>query len=1266
MNRDIRATFTATDRTRAAARSASRNVRSVGESYNRLVTAASAANAAIAAVTLSVGGSSAIKTLAGLQAGITRLSSVTQTLTADQALLRQQSNLLSVDIEAATALFGRLRNLQNSGVLTSSDVPRTFQGLSDAFARFGAGAAQQENVIYGLAQALGQGQLQAAELNQVVEPLPGLLNDIAAAAGTSAAGFRKLVKNGEITSEVFGGLVLEAFRKYEGAAAALGGNITQILTRLSNAYKNTLLAFDAPVTAGIADFADTLTRGLNFLQANVEGTVEAVKLLGGALLAAFAARRVQPLVAGASTAIGSLRQVVAAENTARRAQELRSVAAAGQARQERLVAVQRERDAARAGIREAARARQAQEAALARQSAVVAAARAEERTLGAGAARARDQAVEGERRLAAAVSARGQAYQDLGRRLQSARTDASLAAANAANLRQERDRATALRNIAKANVEAATSTAKRAEKQRVLTRRTQELRALEGQVSTAERAQRAAQENRDRLAGLARINAAGRDDLELTRRRTAVSDEYRTAQERVRTSQREVAAATRESQSASRAYAAEQERARVAQESRVQSARELRAQQQRLNAAREAEAAAQARVNAATRAQTQARAAAAAATDRQTAAVGRLTLAYRALATAGVASAGLLARGFGNLFAALGGWTTAVVAAGFGLYTLYRRFNETNPVVEEASRYIEQLARETRALIEPAYDLAKGSETMTLALQKEIAALRDRNVEIGRGAVAIENATGKLDAFVAVLFAAATSMSGIEIIQAFKNTKQIDDATAKIQELTDAERARAAARRIVANRTPDLEAAYSAKRVQDAKDEAAAREKLVDLGRRIARQNQGERGELDALIQKRKDLVAAYSTREGSLLIEGYGRALTVLDEKISKARQNLSGLADLSTARADFSRLFIGLQDADAARIDPFAGLAQRYRDQQAEITALALEAQVSEQERIEALALAERAYDAQVKTLRQERLDEYRRQQEEEVAARQASLDRIAQLEQSATNARIAALRVVDPVLGVEENFKEQVRRLNARAATEIRIAENKGLLLKQLEIQAQQELEAAKTEIARAEAEKRAEVQKVAAVNVAAQVFGNLAQAGKKEVGSFIQITKEMTAAEREAAERSNKTNKKRFEDNKKLQRASALINALAGFNAALAQGGWLGFGQALTVLSSGLASLRRINNTQYGGGGSGAGVGALGGGGSAVSPTLEDYVPGAEEEQGVTYNITLVSADELIDPNVLQRRVEDAVDRSSRARRLGVGDGGRISTSTERVF
>lgn len=180
--------------------------------------------------------------------------------------------------------YSRLSTLTQEKVITDGQARDMLEGLSNAAAQNGAGTADLERVYYGLAQALGQGVVQMQEVNQVVEPLPGLMTKLARAAGEeTGAGFKALIASGKVTSEVFGGLLVTALQEYEGAAARTADNINAKYRDIKLQYQLLAVELEQPINSALLPTLDGLASGLSFLKDHAWGVIT---VLQGALVIA--------------------------------------------------------------------------------------------------------------------------------------------------------------------------------------------------------------------------------------------------------------------------------------------------------------------------------------------------------------------------------------------------------------------------------------------------------------------------------------------------------------------------------------------------------------------------------------------------------------------------------------------------------------------------------------------------------------------------------------------------------------------------------------------------------------------------------------------------------------------------------------------------------------------------------------------------------------------------------------------------------------------
>ena len=188
-----------------------------------------------------------------------------------QAFLKTKADELNIGVETLSDGYARLLVLQNAGVLNREQVNKLSEGLVNAGAALGASGVDIQRVLFGLSQGLSAGTLRAEELNQVTEPLPGLLQELDKAAGLVTGGFRRMVNAGEVTSEFLANTLVKALESYDGAAKKLDGTISGSLARLNNAWVE--LARTIGDTGAIEALAD-LTAGF---AANIGVASKAVK-----------------------------------------------------------------------------------------------------------------------------------------------------------------------------------------------------------------------------------------------------------------------------------------------------------------------------------------------------------------------------------------------------------------------------------------------------------------------------------------------------------------------------------------------------------------------------------------------------------------------------------------------------------------------------------------------------------------------------------------------------------------------------------------------------------------------------------------------------------------------------------------------------------------------------------------------------------------------------------------------------------------------------
>lgn len=216
-----------------------------------------------------------VQTFELIDARLKRLTTSAEDYANVQDFLRTKSNELNIRIETLADSYSRLLALQDSGILNREEVNGLAEGFANLKAALGVDDSQIGNVLYGLSQALSQGTVQAQELNQVIEPVPGFLNEIAEVAGVKTAGaFREMVKEGKVSSDQFKEYVLEALKEYEGAAADITDTSVAALTRLQNSWTDLSRAIgEAGLVDLLSNFLSGLTIGVDAASTGIQDLV---------------------------------------------------------------------------------------------------------------------------------------------------------------------------------------------------------------------------------------------------------------------------------------------------------------------------------------------------------------------------------------------------------------------------------------------------------------------------------------------------------------------------------------------------------------------------------------------------------------------------------------------------------------------------------------------------------------------------------------------------------------------------------------------------------------------------------------------------------------------------------------------------------------------------------------------------------------------------------------------------------------------------------
>ncbi len=191
-----------------------------------------------------------------------------------QEYLIDVSDRYSGNLNTVSESYARMLALKKADIVTTGESRLILEGLLNAGKQLKASNEQLGLVYYGLAQGLSQATLQAQELNQVMEPLPGLLNYMDKAAGLTAGGFRRMVVDGEVTSAFFKTTLIQALENYDGAAARTYDNISSRSARISSQHQLLVSELEAPIESTIGGFLESYESGLRAVNANLPMLIE--------------------------------------------------------------------------------------------------------------------------------------------------------------------------------------------------------------------------------------------------------------------------------------------------------------------------------------------------------------------------------------------------------------------------------------------------------------------------------------------------------------------------------------------------------------------------------------------------------------------------------------------------------------------------------------------------------------------------------------------------------------------------------------------------------------------------------------------------------------------------------------------------------------------------------------------------------------------------------------------------------------------------------
>ncbi len=224
---------------------------------------------------------------------------------ANQEYLFATADRLNTSYTSLAESFTSMLNLQRAGTVTMAEGKAITEGLTNASKALGASDNQLALSLYGLNQALSSGVLQTDELNQVMDPLPGLLGELDKQVAKTGMTFRQLTGTGMVTSAMFKQYLVGALKEYEGAAERTEGTISASFAEMGNAYDKLIREYEKEVNFGVVAVANVLRDSMDLLREN-ETLVKSLEVAVIGLALGVSGRLVGALVSATTAKIADI------------------------------------------------------------------------------------------------------------------------------------------------------------------------------------------------------------------------------------------------------------------------------------------------------------------------------------------------------------------------------------------------------------------------------------------------------------------------------------------------------------------------------------------------------------------------------------------------------------------------------------------------------------------------------------------------------------------------------------------------------------------------------------------------------------------------------------------------------------------------------------------------------------------------------------------------------------------------------------------------
>jgi len=220
----------------------------------------------------------------------------TTELTAAYEELRQVSNRTGSSFKATTELFVRVSNATEALGISQERVMSFVETVQRAAVVSGSTTMEAAGALRQLSQSLSSGIVRAEEWNSVVEQTPAIAQGAARAMGITTGELRKMVVEGELTSQVF----FEAIEKSSVDIAKKLEGVTLTVDRAFTILNNEMINFIGRVDESIG-ISETFAQSVKSIALALEDWIKPTQIVLG-LVRGLSSQ----LISLASDAIGSV------------------------------------------------------------------------------------------------------------------------------------------------------------------------------------------------------------------------------------------------------------------------------------------------------------------------------------------------------------------------------------------------------------------------------------------------------------------------------------------------------------------------------------------------------------------------------------------------------------------------------------------------------------------------------------------------------------------------------------------------------------------------------------------------------------------------------------------------------------------------------------------------------------------------------------------------------------------------------------------------